>query len=212
MNCRQRKASLPDMAKPSVAIIDGGGANFASLAFALERLGAESVVTTDANVISNATHVILPGVGAAATAMRTLRQKNLVEIIREIERPFLGICLGMQLLGTGSEEDDASCLAIVPGRASRLPASPGTPVPNMGWCPLEVTAQHPLLDGIDTGAWFYFVHSYAMPVSDSVVATARHSDTFAAVLALDNFYGTQFHPERSSASGARLLSNFLSMT
>jgi glutamine amidotransferase len=200
------------MAKPGVAIIDGGGANLASLVFALDRLGADSVVTSDADVIGNATHVILPGVGAAAAAMRTLRHKNLVETIKAIERPFLGICLGMQLLGAGSDEDDASCLAIVPDRASRLPASPGTPVPNMGWCPLEIAVDHPLLEGIDNGAWFYFVHSYAMPVSNHVIATARHSNAFAAVLASGNFYGTQFHPERSSSSGARLLSNFLDLT
>ena len=197
------------MNRSLVAVIDGGGANLASLQFALDRLGAESIVTSDAGVIENASHVILPGVGAAAAAMQKLREKNLIEAIRAIDRPFLGICLGMQLLGPGSEEDDASCLGIVPDKAVRLTAGPGNPVPNMGWCQLENVIDHPLLHGIAEGAWFYFIHSYALPVTERVIATARHTSPFAAVLASGNFYGTQFHPERSSVAGARLLENFL---
>lgn len=197
------------MRKPFVAVIDGGGANLASLTFALDRLGADSVVTSQADTISEASHVILPGVGAAAAAMQKLRDKGLIETIRSIERPFLGICLGMQLLGAGSEEDSASCLGIVPERAVRLPSGPDHPVPNMGWCQLEDVSEHPLLDGIGNGAWFYFIHSYALPVSAHVIATSRHSIPFAAVMAHGNFFGTQFHPERSSADGARLLGNFL---
>lgn len=197
------------MSKPFVAVIDGGGANLASLKFALDRLGAESVVTTDARVIGDASHVILPGVGAAAAAMQKLREKDLIETIRAISQPFLGICLGMQLLASGSEEDGASCLGIVPEQAVRLTTGPGYPVPNMGWCQLENVASHPLLDDIDNGAWFYFIHSYALPVTKRVIATSRHASSFAAVLASGNFCGTQFHPERSSAAGARLLDNFL---
>ena len=197
------------MGSSLVAIIDGGGANLASLQFALDRLGARSVVTSDAGTIGEASHVILPGVGAAAAAMKKLRDKDLIETIRGINRPFLGICLGMQLLGSGSEEDGASCLDIVPEQAARLTAGPANPVPNMGWCQLEAVVEHPLLDGIGDGAWFYFIHSYAMPVTSRIIATARHFSSFAAVLASGNFYGTQFHPERSSAAGARLLDNFL---
>lgn len=197
------------MGAPLVAVIHGGGANLASLQFALDRLGAESVVTSDADVIDDASHVILPGVGAAAAAMQKLGEKGLIDTIRGIDRPFLGICLGMQLLGAGSEEDDTSCLEIVPDQAVRLTAAPGHPVPNMGWCQLENVIDHPLLDGIDDGAWFYFVHSYALPVTERVIATARHASSFAAVLASGNFFGTQFHPERSSTAGAQLLENFL---
>jgi len=197
------------MTKPRVAVIDGGGANLASLRFALDRLNADSIVTSDADIINDASHVILPGVGAAAAAMHKLREKGLVDTIRAIERPFLGICLGMQLLGSGSEEDGASCLEIIPECAVRLPAGPENPVPNMGWCQLADVADHPLLDGVDNGAWFYFIHSYALPVTKRVIATARHATSFAAVLAQRNFYGTQFHPERSSTDGARLLGNFL---
>ena len=199
------------MTRSLVAVIDGGGANLASLRFALERLGAECVVTSEADVIRNASHVILPGVGAAAAAMEKLQEKDLVHTIRAIEQPFLGICLGMQLLGAGSEEDAVACLGIVPEHAVRLTAEPGNPVPNMGWCQLENVVDHPLLDGIVNGAWVYFIHSYALPVTERVIATSRHARPFAAALASGNFHGTQFHPERSSAAGARLLQNFLGL-
>jgi glutamine amidotransferase len=192
-----------------VAIIDSGGANIASLVFAFERLGAASTVTRDHAVIRNASHVILPGVGAASDAMSRLRGHGLDELIGSLTQPVLGICLGMQLLAEHSDEDDAACIGVIPGNSRKLPASPDTPVPNMGWCAIEDVVDHPLLDGIDAGAWFYFVHSYALGPEDYTIATARHSLPFTAVLARDNFCATQFHPERSSASGARLLENFL---
>jgi glutamine amidotransferase len=194
----------------SVAIIDSGGANIASLRFALNRLGAEGTLTTDAETIETADHVILPGVGAAAAAMRRLKAAGLDDVIPTLRQPVLGICLGMQLLAQASEEDGAECLGVIPGTARMLSASPETPVPNMGWCPTSIN-DHPLLDGIDDGSYFYFVHSYALPVADYSVATATHTDDFTAAFAFNNFYATQFHPERSSAAGARLLANFLGM-
>ncbi len=194
-----------------VAIIDGGGANIASLRFALERLGAECALAADSESIDSATHIILPGVGAAKPAMERLEQLDLVELIRKTDKPLLGICLGMQLLASGSAEEDIECIGIFPGRAQKLPVGPDTPVPNMGWCQTSATKNNPLLAGIRNGSWFYYVHSYALPVDDLTVASATHRSAFAAIMARDNFYATQFHPERSSAAGAKLLNNFLGL-
>ncbi|HSM32365.1 MAG TPA: imidazole glycerol phosphate synthase subunit HisH [Woeseiaceae bacterium] len=196
------------MAGP-VAIIDSGGANIASLLFALERLGYDATLTIAADVITGADRVILPGVGAAADAMQRLRDSRLVDVIRGLQQPVLGICLGMQLLADASEEEDVDCLGIIPGVARRLPVADGFPVPNMGWCPVTRVAQTPVLDGIEDGSYFYFVHSYALPPSDFTLATACHADAFSAVIGRENFIAAQFHPERSSADGARLLRNFL---
>lgn len=193
----------------SVAIIDSGGANIASLLFALQRLGHDASLTVDSDLIERADRVILPGVGAAADAMRRLRDAGLVDVIRSLGQPVLGICLGMQLLADASEEEDVECLGIIPGVARRLPVAAGFPVPNMGWCPVAKTAETPLLQGIDGGSYFYFVHSYALPPSEFTLATADHVEAFSAVVGRDNFVAAQFHPERSSADGARLLRNFL---
>jgi len=200
------------MSVANVAIIDGGGANIASLQYALERLGAESSLTSDADTIATASHVVLPGVGAAAAAMKKLRAKGLDALIPELKQPVLGICLGMQLLCSGSDEDDVDCLGVFPGRAEKLQSSPETPVPNMGWCRLTRRTDSPLLGGIDDESWFYFVHSYALPIDNFTMASASHVQPFSAVVAKDNFFAAQFHPERSSAAGAQLLRNFLALT
>ena len=199
------------MAGP-VAIIDSGGANIASLLFALERLGYDATLTTAADVITGADRVILPGVGAAADAMQRLRDSNLVDVIRGLQQPVLGICLGMQLLADASEEEDVDCLGIIPGVVRRLQVADGFPVPNMGWCPVTSVAEIPVLEGIEDASYFYFVHSYALPPSDFTLATARHADVFSAVIGRENFIAAQFHPERSSVDGARLLRNFLEMS
>ena len=193
----------------SVAIIDSGGANIASLLFAMQRLGYDASLTTDADVIGSADRVVLPGVGAAADAMQRLRDNGLVDLIRGLQQPVLGICLGMQLLADASEEEDVDCLGIIPGVAGRLQVRDGFPVPNMGWCPVTRLTEAPVLEGIDDGSYFYFVHSYALPPSEYTIATARHADAFSAVVGRDNFIAAQFHPERSSVDGARLLKNFL---
>ena len=195
-----------------IAIIDSGGANIASLLFALERLGRSARLTTEAAVIQSADRVLLPGVGAAKDAMDRLADAKLIDVIRGLRQPVLGICLGMQLLLDGSEEEDVECLGIVPGFAARLPSSPFYPVPNMGWCAIRPAADHPLLSEVDSGSFFYFLHSYALPVCHFTLATAEHSDPFSAIIGRDNFVATQFHPERSSHAGARLLQNFVGET
>lgn len=192
-----------------IAIIDSGGANIASLLFALERLGHSAELTTDTAVIESADRVLLPGVGAAKDAMDRLRETHLIDVIRRLKQPVLGICLGLQLLLEGSEEEDVECLGIVPGVAARLPSTPTHPVPNMGWCATRIVGKHSLLNDIEDRSFFYFLHSYALPVSDCTLATASHARPFSAVIRRDNFVAAQFHPERSSTAGARLLRNFL---
>jgi glutamine amidotransferase len=193
----------------SVAIVDSGGANIASLLYALERLGVEAELTTDAATIRAAGHVLLPGVGAARDAMRRLADADLIDVLRNLRQPVLGICLGLQLLCDASEEEDVDCLGVIPGVAKRLRVETDCPVPNMGWCATRPLGSHPVLAGIEDGAWFYYLHSYAVPVSGLCLATARHADEFSAMIGRDNFVAAQFHPERSSRAGARLLANFL---
>jgi glutamine amidotransferase len=192
-----------------VAIIDSGGANIASLLYAFERLGVAANLTTDAELIRHSQRVLLPGVGAARNAMQRLQDAGLVDVIRNLTQPVLGICLGMQLLCDASEEEDVECLGIMPGVAARLSVADDYPVPNMGWCATQSCSSHRLLDGIDDGSYFYYVHSYAVPVSQYTIAIARHTQQFSAVISKENFVAAQFHPERSSKAGARLLKNFL---
>lgn len=192
-----------------IAIIDSGGANIASLLFAFERLGKSADLTTDVDVIKAAERVLLPGVGAAKDAMERLADAQLVDVIRNLQQPVLGICLGMQLLCEGSEEEDVECLGIIPGTAKRLPSATAFPVPNMGWCTTNKAADHALLTNISDGSFFYYLHSYALPPGAHTLATAEHAIPFSAVIGHKNFVGAQFHPERSSAAGAQLLCNFL---
>lgn len=195
----------------SLAIIDSGGANIASLLYAFQRLGVKAELTTDPGHIRAAERVILPGVGAARDAMARLSELELVDVIRGLSQPVLGICLGMQLLAEASEEEDVECLGIVPGVVKRLHGDTSCPVPNMGWCAIQSWQEHPLLRAIDDGSYFYFVHSYALPVGDFTLAAASHAEPFSAMVRRDNFVAAQFHPERSSATGARLLANFLEL-
>jgi len=193
----------------NVVIIASGGANIASLQFALQRLGTTSAVSANARKIRGASHVILPGVGAAAHAMSLLRQQNLESLIISLKQPVLGICLGMQLLFEASEEGEAQCLGIIPGRAARLPGDPAHPVPHMGWNTLNFERPAALLDGLKQNDYAYFVHSYALPLGPATIASSDYTLPFSACVRWRNFSGVQFHPERSAKVGARLLQNFL---
>lgn len=190
-------------------IIDSGGANLASLQFALERLGATAAVTTDSSTIKRARRVILPGVGAAADAMQRLRSAGIAELLPTLKQPVLGICLGMQLLFSRSEEGSTDCLGILPETVRRLQPSPGLPVPHMGWNQLAPLRDDPILEGIAANDYVYFVHSYAVPVSTITLASTDYGIPVSAVVRKGNFWGAQFHPERSAGTGARLLANFL---
>lgn len=192
----------------TIAVINSGGANLGSVVQALNRLGAESVLTRDADEIRSARRVILPGVGAAAWSMNALREHGLIDVIRGLTQPVLGVCLGLQLMFESSEEGDTPCLGLIPGRVTRLPVGAGLRLPHMGWNRLTWKAADPLARGLDGSEWFYFVHSYAAP-ADGAVASSDHGREFAAVVRRENFAACQFHPEKSAAAGARLLKNFL---
>ncbi|MEI2794098.1 imidazole glycerol phosphate synthase subunit HisH [Pseudoxanthomonas sp. F11] len=192
-----------------VVLVDAGGSNIGSVRYALQRLGVEAELTGDATTIRAADRVILPGVGAAAVCMARLRQLDLVDVLRTLDKPLLGVCVGVQLLFAHSEEDDTPCLGLLPGRVRKLPAAPGIRVPHMGWNTLQRRRGGSLVEGIADGDHAYFVHSYAAAVDDDCLCSSEHGQRFAAVVQRGNVAGAQFHPERSGAVGARLLKNFI---
>ncbi|HUA90545.1 MAG TPA: imidazole glycerol phosphate synthase subunit HisH [Steroidobacteraceae bacterium] len=195
----------------AVVIVDTGGANLASLRYALARLGTRAVVSRDARQIAGAARVLLPGVGAAAPAMRRLERLGLVPVLRALTQPVLGICLGMQLLCARSEEGPAECLGLLPEPVRAQTPAPGRPVPHMGGNALRAGKSDPLLAGVPDGSYAYFVHSYMVAPGEHVLAHADYGTPLAAAVRRANFWGTQFHPERSAATGAQLLRNFLAL-
>ena len=190
-------------------IVDSGGANLASLRYALERLGERTQVSADARTIASAARVVLPGVGDAAHAMQRLNAAGLTSMLRALTQPVLGVCLGMQLLFELSEEGLTECLGLLPYAVRRLQSAPRCPVPHMGWNELQRLRPDPLLEGVADGDYVYFAHSYAAPVTQHTLASAQYGAAVSAVVRRENFWGTQFHPERSAGTGARVLENFL---
>lgn len=193
-------------------IVDTGGANIASLQIAMERLGRPATLSADAAEIERGSHVILPGVGAAADAMARLERAGLTGLIPRLRQPVLGICLGMQLLYEASEEGGTRCLGVIPGRVRRMRPAAGRPVPHMGWNQVAIRRGHALVEGLGDGEWAYFVHSYCAPLGTDTVAACEYDEPFTAVACRENFFGAQFHPERSAGLGARLLANFLELS
>lgn len=195
----------------NVVILDTGCANLASVTYAVRRLGYDPVVSRDAEVVLHADKLFLPGVGTAQAAMDQLTTRDLIPLIKACTQPVLGICLGMQLLGSASDENGGiDTLNIIPSAVKKM-QDRGLPLPHMGWNQVTPQAGHRLFQGIDEGAYFYFVHGYAMPVCTHTIAQAEYGEAFTAAVQKDNFYGVQFHPERSGAAGAQLLKNFLEM-
>ena len=195
----------------SVVLVDAGGTNIGSVRYALQRLGVDAALTADAATIRAADKVILPGVGAAGPGMARLRELGLVELLRSLTQPVLGVCLGMQLLCAHSEEGDTECLGLIPAPVYRFAETAGRRVPHMGWNRLSAKQDHPLLAGLGDEDCAYFVHSYAVPVGDWSLAVSDYGEAFSAVIARGNFLGMQFHPERSAAVGAKLLRNFMEL-
>jgi len=193
----------------SVVLVDAGGTNIGSVRYALQRLGVDAALTVDAAAIRAADKVILPGVGAAGPGMARLRELGLVDLLRSLTQPVLGVCLGMQLLCAHSEEGDTACLGLIPAPVRRFTGAPGLRVPHMGWNRVTAQREHPLLAGLGDDGQAYFVHSYAVPTGDWTLASSDYGEPFSAAIARGNFLGMQFHPERSAAFGARLLKNFL---
>ena len=194
-----------------IAIIDSGGANIASIKFAFERLGVETVLTNDVNVIHSADKVVLPGVGAAPVAMQRLSSANLINCIRTLQQPVLGICLGMQLLFSHSAEGNTPLLGLFDATCTAFTPTSRRSVPHMGWNQLVFQHEHPLLSGVNNRAYVYFVHSYFVPVTPQTIAECTYGDDFTAIVGKENFMGCQFHPERSGSVGSRILQNFLEM-
>lgn len=194
-----------------IAVIDICGNNFASLMVALQRLGYPAILTHDRHIITNASHVILPGVGAAKPAMAALTATRLVDTLRKASQPLLGICLGMQLLFDESAEGDVAGLGLLTGRVTKLSAQPALPVPHMGWNQLQWQQDSPLRQGINANDFVYFVHSYAATTPDYQVASCDYGQRFSAIVQHRNIYGMQFHPEKSARPGLALLHNFLQL-
>jgi len=191
-----------------LAIVDTGCANLASVGFAFERLGARNIITRDPAIIKRSERVILPGVGAMPYAMTQLKARGLVEVLRGLPQPVMGICLGMQLLFETSDEGEASGLGLLAGKVKRMDTGE-LPAPHMGWNTLENLGDDPLLAGMNEGDYVYFVHSYAAPVGRETLATTNYGQAFSAIVRRGNIYGCQFHPERSGKVGAKILENFL---
>ena len=191
-----------------IAIIDYKMGNLRSVENALKRLGAEFTVTADADVIRSADRVLLPGVGNAAEAMENLRKADLTQVIRSLRRPVLGICVGMQVMCRHSEEGDCDCLNIFDSHVKRFVPTPKLKVPHMGWNRIS-NLESKLFKGIDGGEYVYFVHSYYPELCPDTIATTTHGVMFSAALKYENFYGTQFHPEKSGDVGERIIENFL---
>lgn len=198
----------------SVVIVDTGCANITSVFCAFERLGARVAVSRDAAMIQSADKVIIPGVGTAAQAMANIQERNLTQVLQNLTQPTLGICLGMQLMTDFSAEGNVPCLGLIPGQVLPL-ESQGLRLPHMGWNTLNKAAgkeQHPVLHGLTTEDYVYFVHSFAVAPSEFMLASCDYGSRFAAIIGKGNYLGMQFHPERSSSTGRKLLQNFLALT
>jgi imidazole glycerol-phosphate synthase subunit HisH len=194
-----------------IAVIDYGGGNLGSLVSSLTRRKAEFIVTGDPSAARQSSAAILPGDGAFAATMRALTERGLDVAVRDLierKRPFLGICVGMQVLFERSDEyEDCAGFGYIPGAVTRFKHAPR--VPHMGWNDLEVVGSHPFIDGVVSGEYAYFLHSYRAPVNAATLAAATYGERFASVVGVGNIMGTQFHPEKSQATGAKFLDNFV---
>ena len=193
------------------AVLSYGARKLWTVEDALTRLGARVGVVDRAEAVAAAERLILPGVGQAGWAMARLRALGLVGPIGDFPRPLLGVCLGQQLLFEASEEGDTPLLGLIPGRVRRLRPGGGRTVPHMGWSRLQVVRDDPLLEGLDEASWAYFVHGFVCPDGPATLARADYGDPVPAVVRAANRWGCQFHPERSSETGARILRNFLEL-
>ena len=194
-----------------VAIVDSIGSNLASLIFALNRIGTSFEITDEIDVLNKASHIILPGVGAAKNAMTKLKQRKLIDEISKLTKPTLGICLGMQIFMDASDEDDAKCLGIISNTCRPFENNRDYPVPHMGWNKVRFNRDSVLTKNLKDDDYYYFVHSYYVPICTETIGVSSYPIEFSAVVQKDNFFGTQFHPEKSGLSGSKILQNFLSL-
>tara|TARA_B100000686_G_scaffold298408_1_gene331406 strand:- start:19 stop:615 length:597 start_codon:yes stop_codon:yes gene_type:complete len=194
-----------------VAIVDSIGSNLASLIFALNRIGSSFEITDEIDVLNKASHIILPGVGAAKNAMTKLKQRKLIDEISKLTKPTLGICLGMQIFMDASDEDDAKCLGIISNTCRPFENNRDYPVPHMGWNKVRFNRDSVLTKNLKDDDYYYFVHSYYVPICSETIGVSSYPIEFSAVVQKDNFFGTQFHPEKSGLSGSKILKNFVSL-
>lgn len=195
----------------NTVIIDTGCANLSSVRYAIERLGYQVQVSKEADVLLAADKLLLPGVGTAREAMKNLKERNLIALINQLQQPVLGICLGMQMLVNRSEEGNVDCLGKIAADCTKMVGGDGIRLPHMGWNQITPMPGHPLFKDIPEDTFFYFVHSYAVPVGEYTLASCQYGQAFSAAIGQENFFGVQFHPERSGAAGAQLLKNFLEL-
>ena len=193
----------------SLVVIDYGAANLASVMFALDRLGADAILSRDPDVIGTADKILFPGVGAAKSSMENIQKLELNDCIQSLTQPVMGICMGMQLLFDYSEEGDTDMLGVIPDQVKHFDKREGHSVPHMGWNTINFNAETGLFKGLMPDSHFYFVHSYFAPVSEYSMATCDYANKFSAIIKHNNFYGCQFHPEKSGESGAKILQNFI---
>jgi imidazole glycerol-phosphate synthase subunit HisH len=194
-----------------IAIIDYNAGNTRSVMNALDRLKVEYRLTANPDLILAADKIILPGVGHAGAAMQELKNRNLVDLLKGATQPFLGVCVGMQLLYNYSEEGKTDCLGIIPGSIQKFVPANREKVPHIGWNEVIPTTQHPLFTDIPSKTMFYHVHSYYAPESSYTIATSHYIQAFAAAVSRDNFMGVQFHPEKSAEMGEKIFKNFINL-
>ena len=193
-----------------IALIDYGAGNLRSVANALDDLSMKYVITDKSEEINAADKIIFPGVGEATSAMNKLEARNIVETLKNTSKPLLGICLGMQLLGTFSEERSTKCLNVVNGIVKQFDPN-NVKVPHMGWNKVEYMETNKLFNGINSGEHFYFANSYYFPITEYTIASTNYEVMFSASINKNNFYGVQFHPEKSGEAGLKILRNFISL-
>ncbi len=192
-----------------IAIIKYNAGNVQSLTFALNRLGVDPILTDDPETLQKADKVIFPGVGEASTAMNYIRKNKIDEVIKDLHQPFLGVCLGLQLMCKHSEENDTECIGVFDNIVRKF--DPNLKVPHMGWNTI-IDLKGPLFEGVDEESYLYFVHSYYAETADDTIATCDYANRFSAALHKDNYYAVQAHPEKSSLAGQQILKNFLELT
>ncbi len=192
-------------------IIKYNAGNIRSVLFALERIGIEAVVTDNHDEIRNADRVIFPGVGEASSAMQYLEQRGMVELIKSLKQPVLGICLGMQLMCAFSEENNTKCLGIFEQKVLKFPETVGFKVPQIGWNNIA-SLKSSLFKGVEEDAFMYFVHGYYVEKCENAIATTDYIQPYSAAIQKDNFFAVQFHPEKSGDVGERILRNFISLS
>ena len=195
-----------------IVIVDSGGANLISIISAIERLGKQVIVTSAIADMEQASHIILPGVGEAKTVMNRLNALGLVDVLKATTKPVLGICVGMQVLFEFSEEGATPCLGLLNGTVKKLPIIANLCLPHMGWNTIKTCDSSALMQDIPQDAYVYYVHNFAVPVSQNTIAETNYGTSFSAAVQHRNFMGVQFHPERSGATGSQILKNFLEQT